>query len=100
MTAIQQTDPRIRSTGLFTGWAWCSWQIVSLLPSQIGQVGGAIAGLFWVAHWLQIARIKAALKTHQELDTEQKIESGRITKNAPERRSRAFSNGQSLVAAG
>lgn len=52
---------RFKSFGKFSGLGWCSSQIVSLLPNQIGLVAGLVALVFWAWHWVFICRINKAL---------------------------------------
>jgi hypothetical protein len=47
---------RGRSFGLFTGYAWCTAQILSLFPGAAGEVAGGVALGFWAIHWVQIGQ--------------------------------------------
>ncbi len=51
------------SFGLFSGLAWCSLQIVSLIPHEVGSLAGFLALPFWVVHWRLIRKVNAALTT-------------------------------------
>ena len=37
--------------GLVSGFGWCSAQIVSLIPHEVGSLAGVLALLAWVIHW-------------------------------------------------
>jgi hypothetical protein len=52
---------RFKSFGLVSGFGWCSAQIVSLLPNEVGSVAGVVAILLWVWHWAFIRRALRAL---------------------------------------
>jgi hypothetical protein len=43
------------------GLGWCALQIVSLLPTRLGEAAGALAALLWILHWRIIRRINKAL---------------------------------------
>ena len=47
--------------GLISGLAWCSLQIVSLIPHEIGSLAGFLALPFWVAHWRLIRKVNGVL---------------------------------------
>lgn len=43
--------------GVLTGWrwlgfGWCAFQIVSLVPGVIGLLGGTVAIVLWLTHWM------------------------------------------------
>lgn len=50
-----------RCFGMVAGLGWCSAQIVSLLPNEVGSVAGALALPLWIIHWRLIRRVNAAL---------------------------------------
>lgn len=47
--------------GRRSGLGWCSAQIVSLVPHEVGSLGGLAALLLWVVHWRLIRRVNHAL---------------------------------------
>ncbi|MUM19231.1 hypothetical protein FZI91_07985 [Mycobacterium sp. CBMA271] len=55
---------RTRSVSIWraTGLAWCSLQIVSLLPGAVGLAGGAAAILVWLGNWTHAAIITRRLR--------------------------------------
>jgi hypothetical protein len=53
--------------GLLSGLAWCSLQIVSLIPHEIGSLAGFLALPFWVVHWRLIRQVNRALTTQQRI---------------------------------
>lgn len=50
-----------KSFGMVSGLGWCTAQIVSLIPNQLGSAAGLLAIGFWVWHWVFIRRANAAL---------------------------------------
>ncbi|GLU88670.1 MULTISPECIES: hypothetical protein [Agromyces] len=44
------------------GYGWCALQIVSLLPGEAGQAGGALAILLWLAQWVLTLSISRRLR--------------------------------------
>ena len=57
----------VQSFGLISGLAWCSLQIVSLIPHEIGSLAGFLALPFWVVHWRLIRKVNAVLTTQQRI---------------------------------
>lgn len=55
------------SFGLLSGWGWCTLQIVSLLPNEIGSIAGFLALPFWLVHWRLIRKVNAVLTTQQRI---------------------------------
>lgn len=55
-----------RSFGLLSGLGWCSAQIVSLLPNDVGSLAGVMALPLWLHHWWLIRRINGTLTRAQE----------------------------------
>ena len=51
----------LKGFGMTSGIGWCSAQIVSLLPNEIGTVGGVVAIPFWVIHWRLVRRANQLL---------------------------------------
>lgn len=51
------------SFGLFSGWGWCTLQIVSLMPNEVGSIASFLALPFWVSHWRLIRKVNAALSS-------------------------------------
>jgi hypothetical protein len=54
---------RFKSFGLASGITWCSAQIVSLVPNDIGSAAGCVAVIAWVWHWVFIRQANRALVT-------------------------------------
>lgn len=50
-----------RSFGLVSGLGWCTAQIVSLIPHDVGSLAGLLALPLWGAHWRLIRKTNAAL---------------------------------------
>lgn len=50
-----------RTFGRRTGLGWCTAQIVSLVPHEIGSLASLVALVLWVAHWRLIRRVNVAL---------------------------------------
>ena len=50
-----------KSFGSVSGFGWCTAQIFSLLPHEIGGVAGLLALPLWVIHWRFIRRANSAL---------------------------------------
>lgn len=44
------------------GYGWCGAQLVSLLPGEVGWLGGAVALVLWVVHWVLTVRIMRRLR--------------------------------------
>ena len=44
------------------GFGWCILQLVSLLPGELGRVGGALAILLWLAQWVLTLSITRRLR--------------------------------------
>ncbi|MEO3976646.1 hypothetical protein [Streptomyces sp. CAU 1734] len=63
LTADGRTAPEAVRRWAVLGYAWCAFQILSLLPGTPGYLGGAIAIPLWVAHWIMTARVRRALAT-------------------------------------
>lgn len=50
-----------KSFGMMSGVGWCTAQIISLLPNEIGSLAGIIALPLWIVHWRLIHQINSAL---------------------------------------
>lgn len=50
-----------RGFGRWWGWGWCSAQIASLLPTEVGSVAGIVALPLWMVHWQLVRRVTAEL---------------------------------------
>lgn len=50
-----------KSFGMVTGIGWCTAQIVSILPNEIGSLGGVLALPLWFVHWRLIRQCNLAL---------------------------------------
>lgn len=51
----------LKSFGLWSGIGWCSAQIISLIPHELGALGSLFALLFWVVHWRFIRQVNSRL---------------------------------------
>jgi len=47
--------------GLVSGYGWCSAQIISLIPHEVGSLAGVLALLAWVVHWRFIRNVNRFL---------------------------------------
>ncbi|WP_027892405.1 hypothetical protein [Calidithermus chliarophilus] len=64
LRAQARTDARLagfRSFGELSGFGWCTAQIVSLVPSQVGELAGVVAIGLWLVHWRFIAGVNRRL---------------------------------------
>lgn len=52
---------KYRHFGMSSGIGWCSAQIVSLLPNNIGAIAGIVALILWIYHWRFIRKINKVL---------------------------------------
>jgi hypothetical protein len=52
---------KVRDTGLYTGIGWSLAQVLSFIPSSIGQIAGLIGMLLMIYHWITISRINKLL---------------------------------------
>lgn len=50
-----------KSFGMISGIGWCSAQIISLIPNQIGSVSGLVAIILWIWHWAFIRKVNKIL---------------------------------------
>ncbi len=55
---------RWRNVWSALGYGWCGLQILSLFPGAAGYVGGTVAVLLWVVHWVMTIRINRILAAH------------------------------------
>lgn len=69
LEAQWRSKPRfaMHGTGRALGLTWCSLQIVSLLPSELGLVAGALAVPPWLLHWAFVRRVRRDLVTSGSL---------------------------------
>jgi hypothetical protein len=59
-----QTNPALaglKNFGLWSGLGWCTAQIISLIPHELGSLGSVFALLFWVLHWRFIRQVNLRL---------------------------------------
>ncbi len=47
--------------GWWTGIGWCAAQILSLIPHEIGSLGGVLALPLWIVHWRFVRRARRLL---------------------------------------
>ena len=59
--AINPALATLKSFGMISGLGWCTAQIISLIPNQIGSAAGLIAIGFWIWHWAFIRRANRIL---------------------------------------
>jgi hypothetical protein len=60
--AVNPVLGHLRSFGAVSGLGWCTAQIISLVPNQIGEVAGVMALVLWVIHWRFIAQVNSLLR--------------------------------------
>ncbi|MER2560425.1 MAG: hypothetical protein ABTQ32_06900 [Myxococcaceae bacterium] len=65
LQAQWRSKPRLAAhgTGRALGLTWCALQIVSLAPSEMGLVAGALAVPPWLLHWAFVRRVRRDLVT-------------------------------------
>lgn len=51
----------LKQFGMASGIGWCSAQIVSLLPNEIGSAAGLVALILWIIHWRFIRKVNGML---------------------------------------
>lgn len=51
----------LKSFGAVSGFGWCTAQIVSLVPTQVGEAASVIALILWIVHWRLITRVNKLL---------------------------------------
>jgi len=49
------------SFGLISGLGWCTLQIVSLVPHELGSLAGLLAVPLWLWHWVFVRKARVAL---------------------------------------
>ncbi|WP_433675917.1 hypothetical protein [Microbacterium gorillae] len=57
---VHRVDAQIRSrtttvarlSWLWLGYGWCGFQILSLFPGIVGLIGGGLALVLWLTHWV------------------------------------------------
>lgn len=52
---------KLKNFGTISGFGWCTAQIISLIPNNIGAIAGLIALIFWIIHWRFIVNINTQL---------------------------------------
>ena len=55
----------MRDTGLYTGIGWSLAQVLSFIPSMVGQLAGLIGMILMVYHWITIVRINRLLQKQE-----------------------------------
>ncbi|WP_439891389.1 hypothetical protein ACS7SF_01570 [Ralstonia sp. 25C] len=48
--------------GMVSGLGWCTAQIFSLLPNDVGAISGVLALPLWIIHWRFIRQVNQALR--------------------------------------
>ncbi|MBS0371842.1 MAG: hypothetical protein JSS57_21885 [Proteobacteria bacterium] len=56
---------QFRNFGMLSGIGWCSAQLISLLPNDVGLIGGLMALPLWILHWRRIRQANSLLSTHR-----------------------------------
>lgn len=56
---------QFRNFGMLSGIGWCSAQIVSLLPNDVGLFAGLAALPLWILHWRRIRQANALLSANR-----------------------------------
>jgi hypothetical protein len=51
----------LKSVGLWSGLGWCTAQIISLIPHELGSIGSVFALVFWIVHWRFIRSVNVRL---------------------------------------
>jgi hypothetical protein len=51
----------VRSFGSVSGFGWCTAQVLSLVPTSLGQIASAAAFVLWIAHWFRVQRLSRML---------------------------------------
>jgi hypothetical protein len=59
--AVNPALGQFHSFGTISGLGWCSAQLISLIPNQIGAAAGGVAIIFWLWHWVFIRRVNRVL---------------------------------------
>jgi hypothetical protein len=63
-------NPELKSLGsygLISGVGWCTSQILSLIPNNIGSLAGFFAIVFWAWHWSFIRRTNRLLSAAESM---------------------------------
>ena len=55
---------KIKGFGSLSGFGWCTAQIISLIPNELGAVAGVIAFILWLVHWYFIVQTNKLLSAH------------------------------------
>ena len=64
LAAEARHQPALAGTGRFglvSGLGWCALQIVSLIPTELGSIGGFAALPLWLWHWRYMRRVRRQL---------------------------------------
>ena len=48
--------------GMVSGMGWCTAQIISLLPNDVGAISGVLALPLWIIHWRFIRQVNQVLR--------------------------------------
>lgn len=65
LAAEAEHQPALRGAGRFglvSGFGWCALQIVSLIPTELGSIGGFAALPLWLWHWRYMRRMRRQLR--------------------------------------
>lgn len=55
----------LKHFGWWTGMGWCAAQILSLIPHEIGSLGGLLALPLWIVHWRFVRHARKLLAADQ-----------------------------------
>lgn len=53
---------QLSDSGMITGIAWATAQVLSFVPNEIGQAAGLVGILLWAKHWFFIRNVNKALR--------------------------------------
>ncbi|MFE7741785.1 hypothetical protein [Nocardia sp. NPDC057455] len=62
LSADGRLPQRIAQRWTRVGYCWCGFQILSLCPGRPGYLGGAVAVVLWLTHWVQTTRAASMLE--------------------------------------
>jgi hypothetical protein len=55
----------LKDFGAWTGFGWCSFQVLCFLPNEIGKLSAVLALVLWWSHWAFIHRVNQKLSRVQ-----------------------------------
>lgn len=57
----------VKDAGMVSGIGWCIAQLLSFIPSMVGQIAGLVGLILVIYHWILIARINRKLLAQKSL---------------------------------